>query len=75
MASRHGDLLYTGRERIIITGMKPMAESDIPVDARFVSRLTRETLALILAGLFWGRARRYFLGRAARNGRNGNAQI
>lgn len=32
-------------------------------------------LALILAGLFWGRARRYFLGRAARNGRNGNAQI
>ncbi len=27
-----------------------MAESDITVDARFVSRLTRETLALILAG-------------------------
>jgi glucose-1-phosphate adenylyltransferase len=27
-----------------------MAESDIPVDARYVSRLTRETLALILAG-------------------------
>lgn len=31
-------------------------------------------LALIIMGLSWGRLRRYFLGAAARNGRDGNAK-
>ncbi len=41
-------LLYTADT--ITTDENPMAEHDVTVDPRFISRLTRETLALVLAG-------------------------